>query len=138
MAVRLLAFPVRTSPRGSGRAGDLPVPAQGASVHAGVSDHAGSAGARASAPARVAFRHGNDVGTRDCRPFAARWPACTLPCRRFAGPLAGADARLGASVGRYPFTVEDFHLYSLPVSRRTTVGEFGLPSDTGVIHELAS
>src|SRR3954465_4484666 len=40
-------------------------------------------------------------------------PACTLPCRRFAGPLAGVDARLGASVGRYTFTVEDFHLLLL-------------------------
>src|SRR5215217_2071983 len=96
-----------------GRAGDLPVPGQEASVHAGVFDHAGSAKARAGASARVAFRHSNTVGTRDCRPFAARWPACTLPCRRFAGPLAGADARLGASVGRYTFTVEDFHLLLL-------------------------
>ena len=82
-------------------------------MHAGVSDHAGSAGARADAPVRMAFRHSNDVGTRDYRPFAARWPACTLPCRRFAGPLAGTDARLGASVARYTFTVEDFHLLLL-------------------------
>ena len=92
-----------------GRAGDLPVPGQGASVHAGVSDHAGPAEARADAPARMAFRYSNNVGTRDCRPFAAQWPACTLPCRRFAGTLAGADARLGAGVGRYSFTVMDFH-----------------------------
>jgi hypothetical protein len=69
-------------------------------MHAGVSDHAGSAGARADAHARIAFRHSNNVGTRDYRPFAAQWPACTLPCRRFAGPLAGTDARLGASVAR--------------------------------------
>ena len=82
-------------------------------MHAGVSDHAGSAGARADAPARVAFRHGNDVGTRDCRPFAARWPACTLPCRRFAGPLAGTDARLRAGADRYSLTVVDFHLLLL-------------------------
>jgi hypothetical protein len=82
-------------------------------VHAGVSDHAGSAGARDTAPVRMAFRHGNNVGTRDCRPFAAQWPACTLPCRRFAEPLAGTDARLGASVGRYSFTAEDLHLLLL-------------------------
>ena len=69
-------------------------------MHAGVSDHAGSARARVDAHARMAFRHGNNVGTRDCRPFAAQWPACTLPCRRFAGTLAGTDARLGASVAR--------------------------------------
>ncbi len=80
---------------------------------AGVFDHAGSAKARAGAPARVAFRHSNTVGTRNCRPFAAQWPACTLPCRRFAGPLAGADARLEASVGRYAFTAEAFHLLLL-------------------------
>ena len=78
-------------------------------MHAGVSDHAGSAGARADAPVRMAFRHSNDVGTRDYRPFAAPWPACTLPCRRFAGPLAGTDARLGADVDRYSFIVVDLH-----------------------------
>jgi hypothetical protein len=78
-------------------------------VHAGVSDHAGSARARANAPARMAFRHSNNVGTRDYRPFAAPWPACTLPCRRFAGPLAGTDARLGADVDRYSFIVVDLH-----------------------------
>ena len=78
-------------------------------MHAGVSDHAGPAEARADAPARMAFRYSNNVGTRDCRPFAAQWPACTLPCRRFAGTLAGADARLGAGVDRYSFTVMDFH-----------------------------
>ena len=39
------AFPMRTAAADSGgRAGDLPVPAQGTSVHAGVSDHAGPAG----------------------------------------------------------------------------------------------
>ena len=53
-----------------GRAGDLPVPGQGASVHAGVSDHAGPAEARADAPARMAFRYGNNVGTRDYRPLS--------------------------------------------------------------------
>jgi hypothetical protein len=78
-------------------------------VHAGVSDHAGSAGARADAPVRMAFRHSNDVGTRDYRPFAAQWPACTIPCRRFAGPLAGTGARLGADVDRYSFIAVDLH-----------------------------
>src|SRR5215217_5753803 len=123
-----------------GRAGDLPVPGQEASVHAGVFDHAGSAKARAGASARVAFRHSNTVGTRNCRPFAARWPACTLPCRRFAGPLAGADARLGASVGRYTFTVVDFHLLllaGLPAHYRrrirwTGLGGLGPPGRSGV------
>jgi hypothetical protein len=31
--------------------------------------------------------------------FAAQWLACTLPCRRFAGLLAVACARLGADMG---------------------------------------
>ena len=90
-------------------------------MHAGVSDHAGSARARANAPARMAFRHSNDVGTRDCRPFAAPWPACTLPCRPFAGPLAGTDARLGADVDRYSFIAVDLHhllLAGLPAHYR--------------------
>ncbi len=90
-------------------------------MHAGVSDHAGSARARANAPARMAFRHSNDVGTRDDRPFAAPWPACTLPCRRFAGTLAGTDARLGADVDRYSFIAVDSHhllLAGLPAHYR--------------------
>ena len=78
-------------------------------MHARVCDHAGSAGARADVPARMAFRYSNNVGTRNYRPFAAQWLACTFPYRRFAGPLTRTDARLGASVGRYAFTVEDFH-----------------------------
>lgn len=41
--------------------------------------------------------------------YAAQWLACELPCRRFAGILADADARLGAGMVRYSFTVPDFH-----------------------------
>jgi hypothetical protein len=73
----------------------------------------GRTATRADAAGRIAFRLGNAVGTRDNPSFAAQWPACTIPCRRFADPLAGADARLGASVGRYTFTAEDFHLLLL-------------------------
>jgi len=73
----------------------------------------GRAATRADAADRVAFRLGNAVGTRYKSAFAAQWPACTIPCRRFAVPLTRADARLGASVGRYAFTVEDFHLLLL-------------------------
>ena len=73
----------------------------------------GRTATRADAADRVAFRLGNAVGTRDKSAFAAQWPACTLPCRRFAVSLTEADARLGASVGRYAFTVEDFHLLLL-------------------------
>jgi hypothetical protein len=58
---------------------------------------------------RVAFRVTYRVGTLRNITFAARWLACTLPCRRFAGALAGACARLGANVGRYSFIATDFH-----------------------------
>ena len=53
-------------------------------------------------------------------PFAARWLAYALPCRRFAAALADDDARLGAGVGRYSFTVVDLH-HHLPA---------GLPAHT--------
>src|SRR5262245_29754586 len=43
----------RLLPNGQSR--DLPVPAQGASAHARLSDHAGSSGPRAVAPEHVAF-----------------------------------------------------------------------------------
>ena len=90
-------------------------------MHARVYDHAGPAGARADVPARVAFRYGNDVGTRDYRPFAAQWLACTLPCRRFARALADTHARLGVDVVRYSFIVMDLHhllLAGLPAHYR--------------------
>lgn len=35
------------------------------------------------------------------------------PCRRFALPLAGQNARLGGDVTRYVFIVEDLHLLLL-------------------------
>jgi hypothetical protein len=69
----------------------------------------GRPGARANAPGHVAFRTANGVGTRNSCTFAAQWLACALPCRRFAGVLAGAAARLGAGVVRYSFTVMDLH-----------------------------
>jgi len=42
--------------------------------------------------------------------FAAQWLAYALPYRRFADILTGANARLGADVDRYSFTVVDLHL----------------------------
>ena len=69
----------------------------------------GRPGARDSAPVRVAFRQRNSVGTREEPTFAARWLAYAIPCRRFAGALAGADARLGADVVRYSFIAVDLH-----------------------------
>ena len=57
----------------------------------------GRAGARAGAPVRVAFRRLEGVGTPE-QTFAAQWLAYAIPCRRFAGILANACARLGADV----------------------------------------
>ena len=79
----------------------------------------GRAGARNSAPARVAFRQQNDVGTQKKADFAAQWLAYAIPYRRFAEVLADNCARLGADVVCYSFTVADFTTYSLPISRRT-------------------
>lgn len=42
-------------------------------------------------------------------PFAARWLAYALPCRRFAAALTDDDARLGADVDRYSFIATDLH-----------------------------
>ncbi len=68
----------------------------------------GRAGARNSAPIRVAFRNVDSVGARDWD-FAAQWLAYAIPCRRFAGILADTCARLGADVVCYFFIVVDFH-----------------------------
>ena len=73
----------------------------------------GRPAARNSAAGRVAFQVGNPVGARESDTFAAQWPACTIPCRRFALALAGHDARLGGDVTRYVFIVEDLHLLLL-------------------------
>ena len=69
----------------------------------------GRPGARADAPVRVAFRVANASAPGTIDSFAAQWLACALPCRRFAGALADADARLGADVDRYSFIVVDLH-----------------------------
>ena len=62
-----------------------------------------------SAPARMAFRPTDSVGTRIQVYFAAQCLAYTLPYRRFADILTNACARLGADVDRYSFIVVDFH-----------------------------
>ena len=58
---------------------------------------------------RTAFRYTHSVGTRNQFSFAARWLACTYPCRRFADILTDVCARLGADVVRYSFIVVDLH-----------------------------
>ena len=105
----------------AGRTRDLPVPVQRASAHARVFDHAGAAGARAIAPAHVAFRVIKHVGLRveDFSRLSGRGagypapppqiPACGFPapgsCRRsnatdvrgLGGP-SSSDPWLAASV----------------------------------------
>ena len=91
----------------------------------GSSTTPGRTDTRADASARIAFRDFDHVGTRDYQAFAARWLACMLPYRRFAATLAGADARLGADVDRYSFTVADLHLLlSAGFNRRTEILNF--------------
>ena len=53
-----------------------------------------------SADRGVAFRPIDSVGTPVLVISRLNSPACTFPCQRFAGALAGADAWLGAIVGR--------------------------------------
>ena len=92
-----------------GRSWGLPVPAQGASAHARVSDHAGSSEALAlTRPVLLpsALRTASALGIVS---FAAQWLAYALPYRRFAPVLADDGARLGANVDRYSFIVVDFH-----------------------------
>jgi hypothetical protein len=73
----------------------------------------GCPGTRVDAPVHVAFRIANGVGTRNFCTFTAQWLAYALLYRRFAATLAGADARLEASVDRFSLTVMDFHLLLL-------------------------
>ena len=69
----------------------------------------GLAGARNDAPASVAFRGVNNVGTRVYNAFAAQWLAYTLPYRRFAVILAEDCARIGGDVGCYSLIAVDSH-----------------------------
>ena len=69
----------------------------------------GLAGARNDAPASVAFRGVNNVGTRVYNAFAAQWLAYTLPYRRFAVILAEDGARIGGDVGCFSFIAVDSH-----------------------------
>src|SRR5215469_18441714 len=88
--LRLLAFPPRTI-RPEGRVADLETsrfPSKERPYMPGSPTTPDRMGTRTSAPARLAFRLTNSVGIRDVSSFAARWLACTLPCRRFADILA--------------------------------------------------
>jgi hypothetical protein len=61
----------------------------------------------------------NGVGTHKALISRLNSPACTYPYRRFACALTDADARLGATVGRYSFSVGLSHsLLRAGLSRR--------------------
>ena len=93
----------------AGQTRDLPVPVQRASAHARVFDHAGAAGARAIAPARVAFRVIKHVGLR-IEDFSRLngWP--TRSAINASPPSSQMSPHdLGVSVVRYTFTARDFH-----------------------------
>jgi hypothetical protein len=82
---------------------------QRASAHARVFDHAGAAGARAIAPARVAFRVIKHVGLR-IEDFSRLngWPVHS-PINASPTPSQMSPHDAGASVVRYTFTARDFH-----------------------------
>src|SRR5206468_402886 len=60
-------------------------------------------------PASVLPSAGQTASALRLESFAARWLACTLPCRRFAPGLAADNARLGADAVRYSFIAVDSH-----------------------------
>src|SRR5262245_14829723 len=102
----------------NGRSRDLPVPAQGASAHARVFDHAGSSGARDDALGCVAFHHMHGVGTQD-RTLSRLdgWPMRS-PVNASPRPSRATAHDLGPMWIATPSSQGTFTLYSLPVSRR--------------------
>ena len=115
---------MRTSAFANGQTWDLPVPAQGVSTHARFFDPAGSPSLAISCLTMLpsAFETASAPGTVD---FVAQWLAYALPYRRFAAVLANGNARLGADVVRYTFTVSDFHrllLAGLPAHFESDMG----------------
>ena len=69
----------------------------------------GRSGTRVTRPPVLPSAIGTASAPGTSFPFAAQWLAYALPYRRFAAALADDDARLGAGVGRYSFTVVDLH-----------------------------
>ena len=109
--LQLLAFPLRTIFGHTVRVWPIqisPVPEQRASVHARVSDHAGSGRCSQNAPTRVAFRGVNNVGTRVHNAFAARWLAIRSPTDASQSSSRTTAHGLG-DVGCYSFIAVDFH-----------------------------
>ena len=79
----------------------------------------GWAGARSSAPVRIAFRDRNSVGTQNDVDFAAQWLAYAIPYRRFAEVLADNCARLRADVVWSGRTEARTGLRMMPTSPRS-------------------
>jgi len=102
----------------NGRSRDLPVPAQGASAHARVFDHAGSSGARDDALGCVAFHHMHGVGTQD-RTLSRLdgWPMRS-PVNASPRPSRATAHDSGPMWIATPSSQGTCTLYSLPVSRR--------------------
>ena len=88
------------------------------------------------APSHIAFRFPQSVGAQDETNFAAQCPAYDLPCRRFAGALARAHARLGADVVCYSFIVVDLH-HLLLASLLALAGHRPLPAIEAVLTFVA-
>ena len=106
--------------RAAGQTGDLPVPVQGACVHARFYDHAGSDRALAiTRPSVLPSAYANGVGTQDKVSIAAQWLACTFPCRRFADTSRMPAHDSGPMWFAIPSSQWTCTTYSLPVSRRT-------------------
>ncbi len=75
-----------------------------------VFDSVASAGCSpACAPNGVAFRHLNDVGTRNENSFGAQYWACVCPCRCYTQRVTTISVRLRASVPGWGFAVRLFH-----------------------------
>src|SRR5262245_52123706 len=102
----------------NGRSRDLPVPAQGASAHARVSDHAGSSWPRDVAPGHVAFHLMHGVGTQnETLSRLNGWPMRS-PVNASPKPSRAPAHDSGSMWIATPSSQGTCTLYSLPVSRR--------------------
>jgi len=88
-----LAFPLRTGAVASGQSRDLPVPAQGTSRHAGIFDRAGSMLSSRLRQTSYCLPHSEQRRHPECH-FVARYPACRIPCQRFAAAVTDGNSRM--------------------------------------------
>jgi hypothetical protein len=105
----------------TGQMRDLPVPAQRPSPHAMVFDHAEPPGARASAPAGVAFRDLDGVGTPKFHFFRGSLAGLCNPRSTLRHKPHDLQRTTRADAARYSFIAMDFHhlvLAGLPAPSR--------------------